>query len=222
MKSDLEIREDVMAELEWEPGLHGAQVGVSVNDGVVMLSGVVDTYYKKVLAEKATKKVSGVRAVAEEIVVQVPGSNTFTDIDIAKAVISALKWNSSVDDSRISVTVEGGEVTLSGQAAWNFQKLSAQKAVENLVGVSSIINNIRVENKIVAHDVKQRIADAFERSAAIDSNKLNVEVAGDRVILTGTVRSFAEKMDAEKTAWSSPGVMDVDNRLSVDSGATVS
>jgi len=221
MKTDLEIQHDVMAELQWEPGLKNSQIGVSVNHGVVMLSGVVDTYYKKVLAEKATKKVSGVKAVAEEIVVKVPGGKTYTDVDIATAVLSALKWNSTIDESRIDVQVEDGEVTLTGVAEWNFQKVSAQKAVENLVGISNIVNNIRVQNKIIAQDVKQRISEAFERNAAIDSNKLSVQVAGDKVILIGTVRSFAEKMDAEKTAWASPGVMDVDNQLVVDSGVKV-
>ncbi len=221
MKTDLEIQQDVMAELRWEPGLNGSEIGVSVNKGVVMLSGIVDTYYKKVLAEKATRKVGGVKAVAEEIMVKVPGSKTFTDVDIATAVLSALKWNSTINEENIKVKVENGEVTLEGTTEWNFQKISAQKAVENLVGVCDIVNNIRVQNRIVANDVKERIADAFERSALIDSAKLNVEIAGDKVILTGTVRSYAEKMDAEKTAWSSPGVMDVDNRLNIDSGVVV-
>ena len=218
MKTDLEIQKDVMAQLQFESALNNAQVGVSVTSGVVMLSGVVDTYYKKVLAEKATRKVSGVKAVAEEIVVKVPGAQTYTDLDLATAILSALKWNSTVDESRIKVQVENGEVTLSGEAEWSFQKISAQKAVENLIGVCSIINNIRVQNKLIAQDVKERITAAFKRNAAIDSDKLKVEVEGDKVVLNGTVRSFIEKMDAEKTAWSSPGVMHVDNCLVVDSG----
>lgn len=218
MKTDTEIQLDIIAELQWEPGLKGAEVGVSVSKGIVMLSGIVDTYYKKVLAEKATKRVSGVKAVAEEIFVKVPGAKIFTDVDIADAVLAALKWNSTINEADIKVTVENGAVTLEGTTEWNFQKVSAQKAIENLVGICDITNNIRVRNKIIAHDVKERIADAFERNALIDSDRLNVEVAGDKVILTGTVRSFAEKMDAEKTAWASPGVMDVDNQLSIDSG----
>ncbi len=218
MKSDLDIQMDVMAQLQWEPGLDGMQVGVSVNNGIVMLSGVVDSYYKKVLAEKATARVSGVRAVAEEIVVKVPGAHTYTDVDIAAAVLLALKWNSAIDETRINVQVEDGEVTLSGETDWNFQKRSAQKAVENLVGISKIFNNIRVANKVIAQDISQRITDAFERSAALDSKRVMVEVIGDKVILTGTVRSFAEKSDAEKTAWSSPGVIEVDNRLEIDTG----
>jgi osmotically-inducible protein OsmY len=216
MKTDFEIQQDVMAGLLWEPALKGAQIGVAVNQGVVMLSGVVDTYYKKVLAEKATKKVNGVKAVAEEIVVKVPGSKTYTDVDIAKAVLNVLKWNSTLDESAIKVQVENAEVTLEGEAEWNFQKTSAQKAVENLEGVCRITNNIRVKNKVIAADVKQKIASAFQRHASIDSKKIKVEVLGDKVILTGTVRSYAEKMDAEQTVWSSPGVMSIENRLEIN------
>lgn len=206
-----------MAELLWEPALNGTQIGVSVNQGIVMLSGVVDTYYKKVLAEKATKKVSGVKAVAEEITVSVRGGKTHTDVDIAKAVVNALEWNSSIDDSKIKVQVENGEVTLDGEVEWNFQKISAQKAVENLAGVRHIINNLHVKNRVVVNDVKQKIALAFLRHATLDSDKIKVEVVGDKVILSGTVRSFAEKRDAERTSWSSPGVMHVENNLEIDS-----
>lgn len=216
MKTDFEIQQDVMAELLWEPALNGTQIGVSVNQGVVMLSGVVDTYYKKVLAEKATKKVSGVKAVAEEITVSVRGGKTHTDVDIAKAVVNALEWNSSIDDSKIKVQVENGEVTLDGEVEWNFQKISAQKAVENLAGVRHIINNLHVKNRVVVNDVKQKIALAFLRHATLDSDKIKVEVLGDKVILSGTVRSFAEKRDAERTTWSSPGVMHVENNLEID------
>jgi len=217
MKTDFEIQQDVMAELLWEPALNGTQIGVSVNQGIVMLSGVVDTYYKKVLAEKATKKVSGVKAVAEEITVSVRGGKTHTDVDIAKAVVNALEWNSSIDDSKIKVQVENGEVTLDGEVEWNFQKISAQKAVENLAGVRHIINNLHVKNRVVVNDVKQKIALAFLRHATLDSDKIKVEVVGDKVILSGTVRSFAEKRDAERTSWSSPGVMHVENNLEIDS-----
>ncbi|PBQ33721.1 ornithine aminotransferase [Sphingobacteriaceae bacterium] len=217
MKTDFEIQQDVMAELLWEPALDGTQIGVAVNQGVVMLSGVVDTYYKKVVAEKATKKLSGVKAVAEEIKVVVPGSKTRSDVDIAKAVLNALKWNSTVDESKIKVQVENAEVTLEGEAEWNFQKSSAQKAVENLESVSRITNNIRVTNKVIAEDVKHKIASAFQRHASLDANKITVEVLGDKVILTGTVRSYAEKRDAELTVWSSPGVMSIENRLELSS-----
>ena len=215
MRTDFEIQQDVMAELLWEPVLNDAQIGVAVNHGVVILSGIVDTYYKKILAEKATKKVSGVKAVAEEITVKVPGSKMWTDVDIAQAVLNALKWNSAVDEARIKVRVENGEVTLEGETEWNFQKRSAQKALENLYGVGGITNNIRVKNKVIAEDIKQKIAEAFQRHASIDSGKIKVEVIDSKIVLTGSVRSFSEKRDAERTVWSSPGVMSIENRLEI-------
>jgi osmotically-inducible protein OsmY len=221
MKTDLDIQQDVMAELLWEPGLRVAEVGASVKNGVVILSGIVDSYYKKVLAEKAAKKVAGVKAVAEEIEVRVPGSKTFSDLDIAEAVLNALKWNSNVDESAIHVKVEKGVLTLDGEAEWNFQKESVQKAVENLMGITSIVNNIRVKNKVSMDDLQEKIGEAFVRSATLDADKIRIEVNGDKVTLSGTVRSFAEKKNAERTVWSSPGVMQVINNLEINSQIAV-
>ena len=215
MKTDFEIQQDVIAELQWEPALEASQIGVSVNGGVVVLSGLVDNYYKKVLAEKATKKVSGVRAVAEEIEVRLSASGVRTDVEIAQAVLHTLKWNSSVDEEKINLKVEKGLVTLEGEADWNFQKVSAQKAVENLQGICGLVNNIKVKNKIVNSDIKQKIAHAFIRNAAIDSENIDVEVLEDVIILTGNVSSWAEKRDAERIAWASPGVTEVDNRIEI-------
>jgi osmotically-inducible protein OsmY len=221
MKTDLDIQQDVMAELLWEPGLRVAEIGASVKNGVVILSGIVDSYYKKVLAEKAAKKVAGVKAVAEEIEVRVPGSRKVSDLDIAEAVINSLKWNSTVVEEAINVKVEKGAVTLEGEAEWNFQKESAQKAVENLVGITSIINNIRVINKVSMEDLQEKIDEAFVRSATLDADKIRIDVNGDKVVLSGRVRSFAEKKDAERTVWASPGVMHVINNLEVDSQVVI-
>lgn len=221
MKTDVEIQKDVMAELQWEPALGSTEIGVSVKKGVVMLSGVVDSYFKKLLAEKAAKRVNGVNAVAEDINVQIPGSNKRSDVDIAAAVVHALKWDSTVDESKIKVVVENGVVTLEGEVEWYFQRESAYKATQKLLGITRIINNIRVKTHISVKNIEQKIANAFHRSATIDSNAIRIEVIGDKVILRGTVRSFAERSDAEKTAWSSPGVMNVDNKLVIDSGVTV-
>lgn len=215
MKTDFEIQQDVIAELQWEPALEANQVGVSVNNGVVVLSGIVDNYYKKVLAEKTTKKVNGVRAVAEEIEVRLLASGVRTDVDIAQAVLHTLKWNSSIDEEKINVKVEKGFVTLEGEADWNFQKVSAQKAVENLLGILGLVNNIKVKNKIVNKDIKQKIAHAFIRNATIDADAIEVEVIEDVIILSGNVRSWAEKRDAERIAWASPGITEVDNRIEI-------
>ena len=210
-----------MAELLWQPALGSAEIGVSVKNGVVMLSGIVDSYYKKLLAEKAAKRVSSVNAVAEEIIVKVPGTQKRTDVDIAEAVIHALAWDSTVDEKKVRVMVEDGIVTLEGEVEWYLERESAYKAIQKLVGIKRIINNIRVRTKIAPGDVEKNIFLAFHRSATIDSKKVNVEVAGDKVTLRGTVRSFSEKNDAEKTAWATPGVASVENHLVIDSNLEI-
>jgi osmotically-inducible protein OsmY len=217
MKTDFEIQQNVLAELQWAPELKASEIGVSVKNGVVMLSGVVDTYYKKVVAEKATKKINGVKAVVEEIAVKLQGTRSKTDIDIAQAVLNALKWNSTVDETNVKPMVEKGVVTLEGSTEWYFQKISAQKAIENIDGIYGIINNLKVQNRLTVDDVKQKIKQAFLRHATLDSDKIKIEVTGEKVVLSGRVRSWAERKDAETTAWSYPGVMSLENKLEVDS-----
>ena len=221
MKTDLEIQKDVMAELQWEPALGSTEIGVSVKNGVVILSGVTDSYYKKVLAEKAAKRVNGVNAVAEEIIVRLPGRSPRRAVALAQAVVNALAWDSTVDEKNVKVVVENGVVTLEGEVEWHFQRESASKAIHRLVGITRIINNLRVKTRINVKDIEHNIVKAFHRSATVDSRAVKIEVLGDKVILKGTVRSFAERSDAEKMAWSSPGVMSVDNKLVIDSGVMV-
>lgn len=221
MKTDLEIQKDVMAELQWDPVLGSTQIGVSVKKGVVMLSGIVDSYYKKLLAEKAAKRVSGVNAVAEEITVQIAGTSKRTDVDIAEAVLRALEWDSIVDENQVKVLVENGVVTLEGEVEWHFQRELASKAIQRLVGVTRIINNLRVKTGISVKNMEQALARAFHRSATVDSKAIKIEAVGDKIILRGTVRSLAESADAEKIAWSTPGVMHVENNLVINSGVAV-
>lgn len=213
MKTDEKIQQDVLEQIRWNPLLDAAEIGVSVRNGVVTLSGQVDTYQKKLAAEKEAKKVAGVRAIAEEIHVGISPRSKKTDAEIAEAVINALKWHTSIPQENIQVKVEDGIVTLDGEVEWEFQRESAKNAVVNLTGVRNVINTIRLKHKVTPNDLKQRINAAFHRSATLDASKIEVEVVGTKAILKGKVRSFAEREDAENAAWSAPGILDVDNKL---------
>jgi osmotically-inducible protein OsmY len=215
MKTDLEIKQDVIEELKWEPLLNAAQIGVAVKDAVVTLSGSVDSYSKKVASEKVVKKISGVKAVAIDIEVNLPGSSKRNDTDIAEAVVNALKWHSAVRENKINVKVESGIVTLEGTVDWEFQKNSAKMMVENLMGVTGISNNIKIKEKSSLTDIKQKISAAFHRSATIDASGIEIEIIENKAILKGSVRSWAEKEDAENAVWSSSVIDRVDNRLEI-------
>lgn len=216
MKTDSEIQKNVMAELAWEPSIDARAIGVAVKDGIVTLSGTVETYSEKITAEEATKRVMGVKAVVVNIEVHIPSVGKKTDVDIAQAVLNALKWNTSVPDKKIKVTVEDGWVTLEGEVEWEYQRTSAKNAVNTLLSVKGITNNIKVTSTVKAMDVKNKISDAFRRSATIDSDRIMISTEGNKVILKGKVRSFAEKKDAEYAAWLAPGVTKVENSIEID------
>lgn len=217
MKTDQEIQNDVMDELKWEPFLTASEIGVAVKNGIVTLSGTVDRYAKKIAAETAAKKVNGVKAVAEDIEVKLGTSSKKNDTEIAEAAIIALKWHSAMQENKIKISVENGWVTLEGDVDWEFQRNSAKYMVENLIGVVGITNNIKIKTVVASTDVKRKIASAFHRSATVDSEKINITLEGTKVILSGKVRSFAEKKDAENAAWLAPGVNSIENKLEIDS-----
>jgi osmotically-inducible protein OsmY len=221
MKTDLEIQKDVLEELKWEPLITASEIGVAVKKGVVTLSGIVDSYLKKTTAEKATKRVNGVKAVAEDIIVKSIGSFIKTDTEIAQAALNALKWNNAINEEKIKIKVEDGVVTLDGEVEWEFQKIAAQRQIENLIGVRRILNNVTLKTSIPAKDLKLKISNAFHRSATLDSEKILIETSGNKVILKGNVRSWAEKNDAENAVWSAPGVTKVDNQLEIKSEVLV-
>jgi osmotically-inducible protein OsmY len=216
MKTDFKIQKDVMDEIKWEPFLNASEVGVSVKNGIVTLSGHVDSYAKKLAAERAAKRVSGVKAVAEEIQVGVSPTYRKTDTEIAEAVFNALKWHTAIQEEKIKIKVEDGVVKLEGEVEWEYQRTNAKTAVENLAGVRSVINLVTVKPKITPVDIQNKISSALHRSATVDAGKINVEVIGGKVVLTGNVRSFAEKEDAERAAWSAAGVTSVQSNLEIE------
>jgi len=216
MKNDIQIQKDVMEELKWDPFLNASEIGVAVKNGVVTLSGQVDSFSKKLTAEKAAKKVVGVKAVAEDIQVGISPVFRKTDTEIAEAVLNALKWHSAVQEEKIKIKVEDGNVRLDGQVEWDFQRNNAKTAIENLTGVRSVLNLITVKPKATSSDIQQKISSAFHRSATIDAEKITAEVSGSKVILYGKVRSIAEKEDAETAAWNAPGITSVENKLEIE------
>jgi osmotically-inducible protein OsmY len=215
-RSDSDIQKDVLAELQWEPGLRNDDIAVAVKGGVVTLAGFVDSYADKWKAERAAARVKGVRAIANDLEVRLPASSQRTDPEIARAAADALKWNILVPHDRIKVAVDHGWITLEGDVDWYFQKEEAEKSVRNLTGVKGVTNLITVHEQPTPDDVKQRIREALERGAEFDADRITVEVDGHKVILRGTVRSYAEMRDAERAALNAPGVTEVDNRLTVD------
>ena len=214
-RSDEDIQRDVLEELEWDARVRPNEIGVAVKDGVVMLTGWVDSYLKKMAAEEDAYRVPGVKAVVNDIEVRLPGSAERTDVDLAKAVLDALKWDAGVPTDKIQVTVDHGWVTLRGEVEYYFQKRDAERAVERLSGVRGVTNLLVVKSQPTPSDLKEQIEKALVRNAETDARRITVEVVGSKVILRGTVSSYAEKKAAEEVAWSAPGVTEVDNRIVV-------
>ena len=215
VRSDTQIQADVLAELKWDARVQPNEVGVSVKDGIVTLTGYVDSYTKKWAAEERAHRVAGVKAVANDIQVRLPGSSERTDADLAAAARRALEWNTLVPADRVRITVSSGFVTLEGDVDWQYERDAAERSVRNLVGVKGVSNLIRVKPNAMPQNIKERIEQALRRIIEEDARSITVEVEGSKVILRGTVRSWAERQEAERTAWSAPGITSVDNRITI-------
>jgi len=211
--TDQKIQADVMAELRWDPSVPSTEIGVAVKDGVVTLTGTVDTYMKKWRAEEVAHRVNGVIAVANEIQVRSIGERT--DSDIAAAAVHALSWNSTVPQGKVHVTVDKGWITLKGDVEWQYQRQEAERVVRRLLGVKGVSNLITVKPAVTPSDLKRKIEDALVRNAQVDAERITVEVQGSKAVLKGKVRSWAEREEAERVAWLAPGITSVDNQISL-------
>ena len=215
MIDDTKLQHDVQAALEWEPSLDASKIGVTAKESVVTLTGTVANYNNKVTAERAAKKVYGVRGVANDIEVAVPGSIWQADSDLASAAVQALKWQATVPSERIKLTVRQSWVTLEGEVDWQYQRETAERTVRGLTGVVGVTNAIKLKPHAKAIDVKHKIEEAYRRSAELDARRVSVEAVDGKVILRGNVRSWLERDEAQHAAWSAPGVTEVENLLSV-------
>lgn len=214
-KTDGELQRDVMDELEWEPSVDHADIGVAVTDGVVTLSGFVKSYPEKIAAEKAARRVVGVRAIAEEIKVRFASEPKTSDTDIAKRILDTMAWSVSIPTDKVKVKVEHGWVTLSGTVDWDYQRKEAQRAAGRVTGVIGVSNLVDVRQHPTPSDVKDRIVSAFKRQADLDAASVTVMTDGGTVKLSGKVKAWAERGVAERAAWSAPGVTRVEDNITV-------
>lgn len=215
MKTDTELQRDVLDELQWDPSFDAAEIGISAKDGIITLSGQVANFAEKSAAVRTAKRVSGVKAVADNIEVRLPGLSERTDADIARAAVNVLEWNIFVPHDRITVIVHDGWITLEGTVDWHYQKAAAEHAVHSLMGVRGVTNTITVKPTVTPTEIKAEIEEAFRRNAAFDAQRITVETDGRKVILSGHVRSWLEREEADAAAWAAPGVYEVENRISV-------
>lgn len=216
MKTDLQVQKDVIEELRWDPSIGDKEIGVAAKNGVVTLTGFVGNYAEKHTAEHAAERVIGVKAIADELKVRLPSAAARSDTDLAHAAVTALRWDVQVPNDRVTLTVDSGWITLAGSVEWKYQMEAAERAVRYLTGAKGISNTITIKPKSASRfEVSGKINDALRRSAEKDADRITVETSDGRVTLKGNVRSFADRLDAERAAWSAPGVTAVEDRLVV-------
>jgi osmotically-inducible protein OsmY len=217
MKSDAQLQKDILAELKWDPIVNETDVGVIVKDGVVTLTGHLASYAEKCAVERAAQRVHGVKALAIELSVKLPGPNERTDAQIAAAAENAIEWNSLVPQDKVRPTVERGWITLNGEVEWDYQRRAAEKSLRNLLGVTGVTNLVHVKPRVSASQIDRKIHDALLRQAARESRRIDVSVSGSQVTLEGTVHSWAERVAAQGVAFAAPGVSTVVNHLHIGS-----
>ncbi|MBI5539426.1 MAG: BON domain-containing protein [Bacteroidia bacterium] len=216
MKNNTELQKDVYDAIKWEPLLKTIEIGVIAKDGVVTLTGLVDSYTKKSEAERAAKNVAGVKAVVENIKIQLKSFTNKSGNDIANEILNAFKWSWEIPTDKIKVKVEDGWVTIDGEVKWNFQKEAANKAVNNLIGVKGVTNNIAIKTETHDDIEKKDIERALLRNWSINDKEIAVNVSGSNVTLKGIVHSLYQKDQAGRIAWNAPGVITVNNELIIE------
>ncbi len=213
---DLNVRNAILEELEWEPSISAEHIGVAVDDGVVTLSGHVKSYAEKMAAETAVRRVKGVRGIAEEIEVRFAGDKKTADDQIAKRALDVIEWASTIPQAAVKIKVQQGIVTLAGEVDWYYQKDDAENAVRKLSGVRAVVNDIKIKQRPQAGDIKLKIEQALKRNADVEADSIKVAVFNGRVTLDGKVKAWYERDLAERTAWSAPGVTAVEDRIQIN------